>query len=153
MTPEQRFALERPKQELLDTLGGLVDEIEDLCHRKMPCTDSLNRLNAQLSVPATIDEICSYYGSQTRDEFLRGHLIPDPYQHKNLTEEEMLWLIAQVIEKLSDAPLISYYSTILEANTSSTSGRVLGLVLFQNIKDPQNVLAELKKSRNRVIRL
>ncbi len=153
MTPEQRFAIESPNQELLGELGQLVDEIEELCHQKRPYTDRLNQLNARLSVPTAVEEICSYYGSCTRDEFLCSHLIPDPYQYKNLTDEERLWLIEQVMQNLSNDPLLAFYSAILETNTSSASGTVLHLVVFQNLNEPHQVLAELKKSRERVIRL
>jgi hypothetical protein len=153
MAPEEKFAIEKPKQSLLDELVELVDQIEDLAHQKAPYGDKLNHLNARLPLPTTIEEICSYYGACTRDEFLSSHLIPNPYQHKNLTDTEMLWLISQVSNNLSDTPLVIYYGTILETNTSSTRGRVIDLVVFKNIKEPQQVLAELKKGRERVIHL
>jgi hypothetical protein len=151
--PEEKFAIEKPKQALLDELGELVDQIEDLAHQKAPYADKLNHLNARLPVPTTIEEICSYYGASTRDEFLSAQLIPNPYQHKNLTDTEMLWLISQVINNLSYTPLVIYYGTILETNTSSPRGRVIDLIVFENFKDPQQLLAELKKGRERVIRL
>jgi len=153
MPPKEKFAIEKPKPALLQELGELVDEIENLAHRKASYADKLNHLNARLSVPTTIEEICSYYGACTRDEFLSTHLIPNPYQHKNLTDTEMLWLISQVSNNLSYTPLVIYYGTILETNTSSTRGRVIDLVVFKNIKEPQQVLAELKKGRERVIHL
>jgi len=153
MSPEEKFAIEKPKQALLDELGELVDQIEHLAHQKAPCADKLESLNARLSMPTTIEDICSYYGACTRDEFLANHLIPNPYQQKNLSDPELLWLIAQVITNLSDTALLIYYSTILESNTSSTSGKVVGLVVHKGMKEPQQVLAELRKSRERVIHL
>lgn len=86
MSPEKKFAVEEPNRALLDELGELVDQIENLAHQKVPCADKLDHLNARLSVPTTVEEICTYYGASTRDEFLRTHLIPNPYQHKNLTD-------------------------------------------------------------------
>jgi hypothetical protein len=153
MSREEKFAIKEPEQLLLDELGELVEKIENLAHQQAPYADQLDLLNARLSLPTTVEEICTYYGAYTRDEFLANHLIPNPYQHKNLTDSEMLWLIAQVIKNLSYLPLVIYYSTILETNTSSPSGRVIDLIIFKNIKEPEEVLAELKKSRERVIHL
>ena len=153
MSPEEKFAVEKPTQALLDELGELVDEVENLVHQKAPVADKLARLNARLSMPATVEEICTYYGACTRDEFLSTHLIPDPYQHKNLTDGEMLWLIGQVIENLANSPLVTYYSTILEANTSSPRGTVIDLIVFKDLSEPEQVLDKLKKSKGRVIHL
>ncbi len=83
--------------------------------------EKLQELNAQLTDHTDIPEICSYYGAYSRQEYLALHLLPNPYQHQNLTDEEMLWLIGQMQDDVADDALWAYYGTILDINTSSPS--------------------------------
>lgn len=153
MSFEEKFRIVKPKRALLDRLGSIVDHIENLCHQKAPYQDELELLNSELSIPTDVDEICSYYGSLTRDEFLEVHLIPDPYQHKNLTDDEMLWLIEQIIENLDNDALLTYYSEILESNTSATEGTLTNLIFHEDITEPAEILNEIKKCKDNVIHL
>ena len=45
---------------------------------------------------------------------------------------------------------MNYYSTILEINTSSPSGEVIDLL---DLDDPEEILQELKKNKDKVINL
>lgn len=50
MLPEEKFAIEKPSQKLLDELGELVDQIERFAHQKARYADQLDCLNSLFSV-------------------------------------------------------------------------------------------------------
>jgi len=91
MPPEEKFAIGKPKQSLLDELRELVDQIEGLAHQKAPYADKLNHLSARLPVPTTIEEICSYYGTilETNTSPARGRII-DLIVFKNFKDPHQL---------------------------------------------------------------
>jgi len=152
MRTKKKFHIPKPSRERLDSLGRLVDQIEEMRQQNQPFQATLDRLNQNLTVPTTTEEILAYPGSRTRDEFLAAHLIPDPYQHQNVTEDELIWLIEQILEHPDDVRL-SYYAKILEINTSAPEGTVADLVFYRDLRQARDILGELRRCEEKVIRL
>ena len=146
----EKFGIPQVSEDQLAELGAMVDEIEDLCHQdSATATDKLETLNSRLSSPTDLFEISAYSGACSQEDFLRSHLTPDPHQHQNLTDDELIWLIQQIQENFTDEALTSYYEAIVEINTSSPSGTVS----INPDADPSDVLEKLKANRKKVIGL
>ena len=148
MKPEEKFHIPSPSKERLEAIGVLVDEVENMSHQGKDYQGKLDQLNSIFTVPVDIDYVCSYYGSCSREEFIADHLIPDPYQHKNLTDDELVWLIRQIKENFCDSALYNYYSTIIQTNTMADLNSD---EIFEST--PEKVLDGLKKNKRRVFNL
>jgi len=153
MDPEQKFKIPRPSPKLLKTLGELLDSIENSINNGDPYQANLKSLNETLSLPVDEYEICSYYGASTRDEFLRVRLMPDPHQFKEVNESELLWLISQILENVTDDALVFFYSRIVEINMSCPDGTLSDLIFQDGVEDPQEILEKLKETKSKVILL
>lgn len=159
MTYENKFKIPRPTRKQLAVLSVLVHEILDLINQHSPLvtetlppliTEKLLDLNTQLTSPTDLYEIICY-GALSTEEFLEFHLIPYPSQHQNLSDNELLWLIAEIQENIEDAFVTRYYAQILDFNTSSPSGSTKALI-YQDLI-PETVLRKLKENRMKVIHL
>ena len=153
MSPEQKFRFHEPSKTLLSEIGELVDELEDLITTGQAYEGKLDSLNERLCRPVTAHDICSYYGASTRDEFVRGALVPLPHSFTDLHDEELLWLTARAISLCDDLPQFTFYAQIVEHAIPPSDTTVFELVMDEELTDPAEVLSELRRRKRRVFQM
>ena len=147
MAIDDKFRFDEPADALLQELGDIVDHVEGAIHARLDYRVRLSELNSRLITPMTEEEICTYAASRSRDDFIRAHLTPDPHGHSDLTDQEMIWIIEQMLGNLDKDYLLHYYSRILEMNAACPEGTVMSLPAFQEMGDPGTILTQLRSTK------
>lgn len=143
MNFEQTFAFKPISPEKLAELVAAVDEIESASFSGRDANEQLWDVNDQLETPMKVGTILSEYGATDKETFILRHWLPDPYDHDDLSEEALVWLVEKILANINDSALVTYYSRIVEISKSVEEGALMSVIAFQGDGDPQAILEAL----------
>lgn len=140
----EKYRIRRPDHESTMKMLELLCRTEDLLAMGEDYSAALRELNDLFTIPAMIEEISGYYDFQDEEDFIIAHTVPDYHKFGNLPDEEILWLIGEIILNMDDEYLVVFYCSVVDYNTSGKPGRCNEMIFYENIREPSVVLEKLR---------
>ena len=140
----EKYRIRRPDHESTMKMLELLCRTEDLLAMGEDYSAALRELNDLFTIPAMIEEISGYYDFQDEEDFIIAHTVPDYHKFGNLPDEEILWLISEIIRNMDDEYLVVFYCSVVDFNTSGKPGRCNEMIFYENIREPSAVLERLR---------
>lgn len=105
------------EKEKIEAIKKLVNKIENLIYEHNDTIDLLDQLNKMLPGNTLIDEfsVMNYHSYAGIDEYVDILMTPDPKPVKDITKEEMLYII-NMIEEDPCNENVEYYANLIDVS-------------------------------------
>ena len=122
-----------------------------MIHNGSDYDEELASLNRELTFPMGIEDICNYSGSQTTAEFVRYCAIPNPYKFDRLDDQDLQFVIVEILSDIHDEDKFIYYATLISRFVGLNHFDVQGYIRSYRDLAPAEILGKLRHHSTRKV--
>ena len=125
--------------------------VEDFESERIGIEDALCRLREITGKEIDAYSLANYWRAESLSSFVRDLCMPPIEPWQDLSEEQSLALIKELLENITDVAIYNRNSLALEKRWAKPLGTLSDMIFYKNLTDPLKILKELKN--NTVIQL